>query len=85
MQENTNCYWKQQPIQKTSIFIKLTILYPRLDVIIIRYVQDIPKNVYSRNQARKAIQRHPIIMTDEDYEYVFDEIESREKMSLKEM
>ena len=85
MQENTNWYWKQQPLQQTIIVPTRTILHPRLDVIIIRYVQDIPKNLCSRNQAKKAIQRHPIIMTDADYDYILDEIEHREKLSLKVM
>ena len=30
---------------------------------------------------RKFIQRHPISMTDADYDYILDEIECREKMS----
>ena len=33
----------------------------------------------------KPIQRHPIIMTDADYDYVLYEIEHREKLSLKGM
>ena len=50
MQENTNWYWKQQPLQQTIIVTTLTILHTRLNVIIIRYVQDTPKNICSRNQ-----------------------------------
>ena len=79
MQENTNWYWKQQPLQQTIIVPTRTILHPRLDVITIRYVQDIPKNVCNRIQAKKSIQRHPICMTDADYDYILDEIELREK------
>ena len=52
-----------------------TILHPRLDVIPIRYVQDIPKNVCNRTQAKKSMQGHPIIMTDADYDYILDTIE----------
>ena len=52
MQENTNWYWKQQPLQQTIIVPTRTILNPRLDVIIIRYVQDIPKKLCSRNEAK---------------------------------
>ena len=32
---------------------------------------------------QKSIQRHPISMTDADYDYILDEIEHREKLSLK--
>ena len=34
---------------------------------------------------KKEIQRHPIIMTDADYDYIMNEIEHCEKLSLKGM
>ena len=77
-QENNNWYWRQQPLQQTIIIPTRTIIHPRLDVITIRYVQDIPKNVCNRIQAKKSIQRHPISMTDADYDYILYEIERRE-------
>ena len=83
MQENTNWYWKQQPLQQAIIAQTLTIIHPHLDVITIIYVQDIPKNVCNIIQSKKAMQRHPIIITDADYDYFLDEIERREKMLLK--
>ena len=43
MQENTNWYWKQKPLKKTIIVPTRTIIHPRLDVVIIRDFQDIPK------------------------------------------
>ena len=52
MQENTNWYWKQLSLQQTIIFPTCTILHPRLDVVIIRNVQDIPKNVCNMIQAK---------------------------------
>ena len=61
MQENTNWHWRKQPLQQTTIFPTRTILHPRLDVIRIRYVQDIPKNLDNRIQAKKAIHLHPIV------------------------
>ena len=50
IQENTNWYWKQQPLEQTIIVTTRTILQPRLDVIKIRYFQDIPKNFCNRIQ-----------------------------------
>ena len=82
---NTNKCWKQPPLQQNIIVPTRIILHPRLDVIIIKYVKDILKESFSRNKARKAIQRHPITITDYDYDYILDEIERRKKMSLKEM
>ena len=51
-----------------------TILKPRLDVIERRYVQDIPNNIGGRNEAKKAMQIHLIIMTDADYGYILDKL-----------
>ena len=72
MQENTNLYWKQQPLQQTIMVPTRTVLCPCLDVITIRYVQEIPKNFCNRIQAKQSIQRHPIIMTDADYDYILN-------------
>ena len=47
-----------------------TIIHPFLDV-----VQDIPKTVCKMIQAKEAVRRHPICMTDADYDYILDEIE----------
>ena len=80
MQENTNLYWKQQPLQQTIIVTRRTILHTRLDVITIRYVQYIPKNICNSTQAKKAIQRHPFIMNYSDYDYILYEIEHRGKI-----
>ena len=71
VQENTNWYWKQQPLQQTIMVPTRTILHLLIDVITIRYVQDIHNNLCNRNQAKTVIQRHPIIMTDADYDYIW--------------
>ena len=42
VQENTNWFWKQQPLQQTIIVLTHTIRHHCLDVIIIRYLQYIP-------------------------------------------
>ena len=56
-----------------------TILHPCLDVFRITYIQYIPNTFLNRIQEKKLIQRHPICMTDPDYDYILDEIEHREK------
>ena len=33
-----------------------------------------PNSVYNINQARKAIKRRPICLTDSDHDYILDEI-----------
>ena len=66
-------------MQQTIIVPTRTIFHPRLDVIIIIYVQDITKNLCNRIQAKKAIHIHPIIMTDAEYYYILDKIEHCEK------
>ena len=85
MQENTNCYRKQQPLQRTIIVPTRTIPHPRLYFIIIRYLQDIPNKLFNSNKAKQVIQRHSIIVTGTDYDHILDEIERREKLSLNGM
>ena len=82
MQENTNWYQKQQPLQQTIIVPTRTILHPRLEDIIIRYVKDIPNKLCGRIKAKKETQRHPIIVTDADYDYIMYEIERREEIEF---
>ena len=79
MQRCSTSLTLQKPLQQTIIATTTTILHPRLDFITIRYVQDIPNNVCKRIKAKKTIQGHPISMTDDDYDYILDEIECREK------
>ena len=79
MQENSNWYWKQKPLQQTIIVPTCTILHPRIDFMTIRYVQDILKNVCIIIQSKKSIQIHPISMTDSDYDYILDGFERHEK------
>ena len=83
MKENTSWYWKQQPLKHTIIFPTLTIIHPSLEVIIIRYVQDIPKKLCGSSEAKKSIQRHTIITTDVDYDYILNGIERCEKIEFE--
>ena len=85
MHENTNWYWKQQPLQQKIIVPTRKILHPSLEFIIIRYVQYTPKKLCGSNKEEKEIQINPIIMTDAYYDYILDEIERREKLILKGM
>ena len=77
MQENYNWYWKKQSLQQNIIFPTLIIIHPSFDVVIITYVQDIPKTVVNRFQANKSIQRHPVFIIDDDGDYILDGIECR--------
>ena len=72
-------------MKQTIIVPTHTIIHPRLDVIITRYVHDTPTDICNRIEAKKAIQRHSISMTYADYDYILDEIERREKINLNGM
>ena len=56
---------------------------PCLDVVVITDVQDIPKTVCNRIQAKKIIQRHHIFMIDYDYDYILNETERWEKIEFE--
>ena len=51
-----------------------TILHTRLEVISVTDFHAIPKSVYNRTQAKKAIPRHTLCLTDSDYDYILGEI-----------
>ena len=61
----------------------LTILNPCFDVARISHLQDIPKNLCNMIQAKKAMQRHLIYMTDADYDCISDEIERQDKIEFE--
>ena len=65
----------KESLQHNIIFKTRAIIHPRLDVITITDVQYTPKNVCNGIKARKSMQRYPIFLTDEDYDYILDEIE----------
>ena len=83
MQENTNWYWKQQSLQQTIIVPTHTILRPCIDVVRIIDVQDIPKTVCNRIPKKQSIQRHPMFLTDADYDCTLDEIERQDKIDFE--
>ena len=83
MQEDSNWYRKQQSLKHNIIVTTPTILHPCLDVIRLTYVQETPKTICNRIQAKKPIQRYPIFLTDADYDYILDEIERRYKIEFE--
>ena len=58
-----------------------TILHLRLKVNEVTHFHSIPKIVCTRTH----ISRHPIYLTNSDYDYTLEEFGRREKLSLKEM
>ena len=49
MQENTKWYWEQKQQQNIIIVSTHTIAHPCLDVMVVKYVHDIPISVCNRN------------------------------------
>ena len=83
MQENTNWYWKQQPLQQTIMVPICTILHPRIDAITMRYVEDIHKIICNRIQGKQSIQIYPLSKNIADYDYILNEIERLEKQQFE--
>ena len=61
-----------------------TILHPQLEFDSITEFHAIPTSVRSITQAKKAISRQPICLTDADYDYILEEIGRQDKIELKE-
>ena len=80
MPERTNWFWDQHTRQQVITVPTYTILHPRLDVIEITDIHDIPKSVCNRTQAGKSISRHPSCLTDSDYNYILEKIDFWDKI-----
>ena len=83
MQVDTNWYQNQQQKHHVITVQTHTILHTQLEVDAITYFHAIPTIVCSRTQAKKAISRQPICLTDSDYDYILEEIVRRETIEFE--
>ena len=54
-----------------------------LDVLAVKYVQDIPKSIYNRNHEKWDLKGNTICMTDSDHDYIVEYIEDRDKIEFE--
>ena len=80
MQVDTNWYWNQQPKHNVITVPTRKIIHPKLEVNAITDFHAIPTSICTRKLAKKAISRQPICLTDSDYDYILEEIGSRDKI-----
>ena len=83
MQVDTNWYWNQQSKHHAITVPTRKILHPQLEGDLITDFHSIPTSICSRTQAKKAISRQPIYLTDADYDYILEEIGRREKIEFE--
>ena len=83
MQIDTNWYWNQQPKHHVIKVPTRTILHPQLEVNAVTDFHSIPTSVCTRTQAKKAISRQPICLTDSDYDYILEAIGSLETIEFE--
>ena len=69
MQVENNFYRNQDPQHHVITATTRKILHTRLNATAITDIHDIPKSVCNRTQAEKSISRHPICITDSNYDY----------------
>ena len=72
MQVDTNWYWNQQSKHHVITVPTRTILHPQLEGDSITDFHSIPISICSRTQAKKAISRIPVYLTDADYDYILE-------------
>ena len=60
-----------------------TILHTQLESDAITDFHSIPTSICSRTQAKKAISRQRICLTDTDYDYILEEIGRRDKIEFE--
>ena len=83
MQIDTNWYCNQEPKHHVITVPTRTLLHPQLEVNAILDFHEIPTSVCSKTQAKKAISRQPICLTDPDYDYILEEIVRQEKIEFE--
>ena len=83
MQIDTNFYWHQQPKHHVITVPTRTMINPQLEVNAETDFNSIPTSVCTRTQGKKAISKHPIGMTDSDYDYILEEISRRDKTEFE--
>ena len=83
MQVDTNCYWNQRPNHLVITLPTRTTLHPQLEGDAITDFHAIPISICSRTQAKKAISRQAICLSDFDYDYILEEIDQREKIEFE--
>ena len=83
IQENINWYWEQKNQQQVIIVLTQTIVPPCRDVATVKYVHDITKSIFNRNNSKQALWKSPICLTDSDHDYILEEIEQRDKIDLE--
>ena len=66
MQVDNNWYWNQQSKHHVITVPTRTILHPQLEGDAITDFHLVPTSICSRTQAKKAISRQPICLTDAD-------------------
>ena len=79
----TNWYCNKQQKHHVISVSTRSILHPQLEVDAISYFHAITTSVCSTTQAKKAISRQPICLTDADYDYVLEEIGCRDKFEFE--
>ena len=85
MQVDTNLYRNQHPQQHVIKVPTFTIIHPQLEFNAVKYFHEIPTSVCTRTETKKSISRHPICLTDSDYDYILEKNLVKTKFSFKEM
>ena len=80
MQENTTCYWEQKQKQQVIISPTHTILHSCINFVVVKYVNDIPRSVCNRNQAKHNLQRNTICIIESYQYYILGEIDRGDKI-----
>ena len=83
MQVYNNWYCNQQPKKHVITVPTRAILHPQLEVNAVTYFHAIPKSIYTRTQAKKAISIQPVCLTDSCYDCILDKIGRQDKIEFE--
>ena len=83
MKAKNNWYCRQKENERNVIISTSTLFHPCLDVLVIKYVADIPLSICNKKQSHQYIQLQNIYIDDADNYYILDEITSHDNIEYK--
>ena len=83
MQVDIYWYCNQQPKHHVITVPTRTIIHPQLEVNPVTDFHAITKSICTSTQSKTSISRHPVCLTDSDYDYILEKIGRRDEIEFE--
>ena len=73
IRQGSNWYVEAEEEQQLVTVSMRTVVHPQLNTEVVKDAAKIPQSLCSRTQARQLVMRNPIVLTEEDHDFIMDE------------